>query len=144
MRFYITYIIFYLTTICSAFGQAYKYIGVTEGLSDRRVLSIQKDKAGFMWFLTYTGVDRYDGKNIKHYRLLSNDGYISFYSDKNTLKTDSQGNIWVISSNGDLFKYIPINDNFIQIQLPEEITSSSLTFVKMTEWGKNMVLPQGV
>lgn len=136
MRFYITYIIFYLTTICSAFGQAYKYIGVTEGLSDRRVLSIQKDKAGFMWFLTYTGVDRYDGKNIKHYRLLSNDGYISFYSDKNTLKTDSQGNIWVISSNGDLFKYIPINDNFIQIQLPEEITSSSLTFVKMTEWGK--------
>ena len=136
MRSYIACIIFCLTSICSSFGQAYKYIGVTEGLSDRRVLSIQKDKTGFMWFLTYTGVDRYDGKNIKHYRLLSNDGYVSFYSDKNILKTDSYGNVWVIGSNGELFKYIPLTDNFIQIQLPGEIISPSLKLVKMTDFGK--------
>ena len=137
MRFYLACIILFLTTIHSSFGQAYKYIGVTEGLSDRRVLSIQKDRAGFMWFLTYTGIDRYDGKEIKHYRLHSEEGYISFYSERNILKTDTLGNVWAIGPEGQLFKYIPSTDRFIQKLLPEEILSpASLNLVKMTDFNE--------
>ena len=131
MRFYIACIIFCLTSICSSFGQAYKYIGVTEGLSDRRVLSIKKDKVGFMWFLTYTGIDRYDGKNIKHYRLQTEEGYLSFYSEQSCLKTDRKGNVWVIGPEGELFRYNPNDDTFKQEILPEEISSSTFDLIEM-------------
>ena len=137
MRNVLLCIILALTTIHSSFGQAFKYISVTEGLSDRRVLSIQKDRAGFMWFLTYTGIDRYDGKNIKHYRLQSSDGYISFYSERNILKTDTLGRVWAIGPEGQLFKYNPSTDNFTQMQLPEEVVATkSLNLVKMTDFNE--------
>lgn len=135
MRYYITCIILYLTTIFSSFGQAYKYISMTEGLSDRRVLEIQKDSTGFMWFLTYAGINRYDGKHIKHYLPASDDGYVSFYTDKNILKTDPQGNIWFIADNGEVFRHVPLEEKFEQVALPAELVSPSLKLVKMTDLG---------
>ena len=39
-------LLFYISTLCSA--QTYKYIGVEDGLSNRRVYSINKDKKGYM------------------------------------------------------------------------------------------------
>lgn len=69
MRFIVSivYFLFYLTFISTA--QTYKYIGVEDGLSNRRIFSIKKDSTGYMWFLTNEGMDRYNGKEIKHYRL---------------------------------------------------------------------------
>ena len=52
-------------------AQSYKYIGVENGLSNRRVFAIQKGGKGYMWFLTQDGIDRCDGKNFKHYTLMS-------------------------------------------------------------------------
>lgn len=53
-----------------ATAQTYKYIGVENGLSNRRIFDIQKDSVGYMWFLTNEGIDRYNGKDIKHYKLI--------------------------------------------------------------------------
>ena len=54
----------------SCIAQIYKYIGVEDGLSNRRVYSIQKDRKGYMWFLTHEGIDRYNGKEFKQYKLM--------------------------------------------------------------------------
>lgn len=59
--------LFFLPFIATA--QTYKYIGVENGLSNRRIFDIQKDSIGYMWFLTNEGIDRYNGKDIKHYKL---------------------------------------------------------------------------
>ena len=56
-----------------AMGQTYKYIGIEDGLSNRRIFNIQKDSKGYMWFLTHNGIDRYDGKNFKQYRLIDSE-----------------------------------------------------------------------
>lgn len=40
-----------------AMGQTYKYIGIEDGLSNRRIFNIQKDSKGYMWFLTNEGMD---------------------------------------------------------------------------------------
>ena len=45
-------------------GQIYKYIGLEDGLNNQKIYYIQKDRRGYMWFLTQEGVDRYDGKHI--------------------------------------------------------------------------------
>ena len=68
---YIIYILFFFPIWVTA--QTYKYIGTENGLSNRRIFSIQKDAQGYMWFLTDEGMDRYNGKDIKHYKLNKND-----------------------------------------------------------------------
>lgn len=57
-----------ISSMCGA--QIYKYLGIEDGLSNRRIYRIQKDGRGYMWFLTQEGMDRYDGKRIRHYTVL--------------------------------------------------------------------------
>ena len=64
---YIVYILLFFPVWVTA--QTYKYIGIEDGLSNRRIFNIQKDTQGYMWFLTNEGMDRYNGKDIKHYKL---------------------------------------------------------------------------
>ena len=64
---YIIYILLFFPIWVTA--QTYKYIGIENGLSNRRIFNIQKDTQGYMWFLTNEGMDRYNGKDIKHYKL---------------------------------------------------------------------------
>lgn len=69
MRFIINIVCFLFLLPLIATAQTYKYIGVENGLSNRRIFDIQKDSIGYMWFLTNEGIDRYNGKDIKHYKL---------------------------------------------------------------------------
>ena len=62
----------------SCIAQIYKYIGVEDGLSNRRVYSIQKVRKGSMWFLTHEGIDRYNGKEFTQQKLM--DGKEEFNS----------------------------------------------------------------
>lgn len=70
MRFIINIVCFLFLLPIIATAQIYKYIGVENGLSNRRIFDIQKDSIGYMWFLTNEGIDRYNGKDIKHYKLI--------------------------------------------------------------------------
>ena len=46
----------------------FKHLEVKDGLSNNQVNAIYKDSNGFMWFGTASGLNRYDGYNIKIYR----------------------------------------------------------------------------
>lgn len=63
-----------------------------DGLSSRRVLSICQGEQGYMWVLTHKGVDRFDGKNFKHYQLMKNDDVVNFYPNLNMLYADEKTN----------------------------------------------------
>lgn len=111
-------ILLLLSFTCSA--QTYKYIGVEDGLSSRRVYAIQKDSKGYMWFLTHDGVDRYNGKDFKQYKLM--DGTKESISTMNLkwLKIDSKGTLWEIGRKGRVFCYDAKHDRFnLVYKLPE-------------------------
>ena len=76
---YIVYILLFFPIWVTA--QTYKYIGIEKGLSNRRIFNIQKDAQGYMWFLTNEGMDRYNGKDIKHYKL-NKEGTTLVYRNK--------------------------------------------------------------
>ena len=78
MRFIINIVCFLFLLPLIATVQTYKYIGVENGLSNRRIFDIQKDSVGYMWFLTNEGIDRYNGKDIKHYKLIEENKESSF------------------------------------------------------------------
>ena len=84
----------------SASAQLYRYLDTNQGLSSRRVIAIEKDTKGYMWFLTHEGVDRYNGKQFTHYPLLDKNKSIQQPPNLSHLQVDETGNIWVIGKNG--------------------------------------------
>ena len=103
-----------------AYGQTYKYIGVEDGLSNRRIYNIQKDRQGYMWFLTNEGMDRYNGQDIKHYKLIEANRELNSDIDLGWLYADKKGGIWVIGRKGRIFQYEEKYDRFKMIyKLPE-------------------------
>lgn len=95
---------------CSA--QIYKYISVENGLSSRMVYSIKQDKKGYMWFLTHDGIDRFDGKRFKHYKLNDLGTDTNSLINVNQLYSDTTGCIWEIGKNGQIFRYNSSIDDF--------------------------------
>lgn len=116
--FFIFLVSSFLTT-----AQTYKYIGVKDGLSNRRVYAIQKGPKGYMWFLTHDGIDRYNGKEFKHYKLMDGEEEINSMMNLNWLYTDSQGKLWEIGKHGRVFCYESKHDRFQLIyKLPKSET----------------------
>ena len=86
------FLILLFPLICVA--QTYRYLGVEDGLSNRRVYCIQKDKTGYMWFLTHEGIDRYNGKEFKRYKLMDGDAEVNSLLNLNWLYIDQEGVLW--------------------------------------------------
>lgn len=93
-------------------AQTYHYLGVEDGLSNRRVYYIQKDSVGYMWFLTHEGIDRYDGKEFKMYKLMDGGEEVNSLLNLNWLYTDHEGTLWEIGKKGKIFRYNSIHDRF--------------------------------
>lgn len=102
-------------------AQTYQYLGVEDGLSNRRVYYIQKDNAGYMWFLTHEGIDRYNGKEFKRYKLMDGDKELNSLLNLNWLYIDPEGTLWEIGKKGKIFRYDHIHDTFeLVYRLPIE------------------------
>ena len=103
-----------------AYGQTYKYIGVEDGLSNRRIYNIQKDRQGYMWFLTNEGMDRYNGQDIKHYKLNKEGNTLDAPIRLGWLYTEPHIGIWVIGKQGRIFQYDANKDDFRMVyRLPD-------------------------
>ncbi|MGI6313284.1 MAG: hybrid sensor histidine kinase/response regulator transcription factor [Candidatus Cryptobacteroides sp.] len=82
-------------------GDNNKYIissvNANNGLSNNTVQAILQDRSGFIWFGTKDGLDRYDGRDIKHFSpkdgLNENNFVLS-------LCEDNAGKIWIGTSAG--------------------------------------------
>ena len=91
---YIVYILLFFPVWVTA--QTYKYIGIEDGLSNRRIFNIQKDAQGYMWFLTNEGVMSYKPEEVN--QLLMPFPYLKIFFVLTlgnkllnpTLKTDSR------------------------------------------------------
>ena len=113
------FLILLFPLICVA--QTYRYLGVEDGLSNRRVYCIQKDKTGYMWFLTHEGIDRYNGKEFKRYKLMDGDAEVNSLLNLNWLYIDQEGVLWEIGKKGKVFRYDQIHDCFSLVyKLPME------------------------
>ena len=83
-------------------GQPFHSISVNDGLSDSYVQSLTRDKAGYMWFATSAGMNRFDGYTFKLYTLES---FGVPHNSFNLVAEDGGGNLWFESSGSGLFLY---------------------------------------
>ena len=122
MKKHFFFFLFLISSFLAA-AQTYNYIGVEDGLSNRRVYAIQKGPKGYMWFLTHDGIDRYNGKEFKHYKLMDGEDEINSMMNLNWLYSDSQGRLWEIGKQGRVFCYESKHDRFqLVYKLPKSET----------------------
>jgi signal transduction histidine kinase/ligand-binding sensor domain-containing protein/DNA-binding response OmpR family regulator len=82
-----------------------------QGLSNSAVNTIYRDNHGYIWFGTWDGLNRFDGKNIKtYYPDLFDDRAISNNIIRRMLE-DKHGNLWIITEKG-LNRYSHDMENF--------------------------------
>lgn len=110
-RLFVTFIIL-SACILDSYPQIYKYIDMKDGLSSRRVLSIRQGNQGYMWILTHKGIDRYDGKNFKHYQVVKDNSTVNFYPNLNQLAIDEENTLWELGKDGYIFRYDEMRDSF--------------------------------
>ncbi|WP_302607536.1 two-component regulator propeller domain-containing protein [uncultured Bacteroides sp.] len=118
--------------------QIYKYIGLEDGLNNQKIFHIQKDRRGYMWFLTQEGVDRYDGKQIKHYNFSDDNMKLDSRIALNWFYMDNEDILWVIGQKGRIFKYDSQHDKFELVYIhPELIRNKSQAFLNYGYLDKN-------
>jgi len=94
----------------------FKRITTNDGLSNNWVRCILQDSTGYMWFGTADGLNRFDGKNIKVFRPLSNNHVpIGNFVINEITSIDSQ-NFWLCTELG-LFKFNEKEETFVRDSL---------------------------
>ena len=89
----------------------FKHLELKDGLSNNQVNAIYKDSEGFMWFGTASGLNRYDGYDMKVYlyepadTTSLPDNYIS------SIQEDRDGRLWIHTDKGYAL-YDPATDRF--------------------------------
>lgn len=78
----------------------FKHLEVKDGLSNNQVNYIYKDTKGFMWFGTASGLNRYDGYDIKVYRSQQDDARSLPDNYVEGIQEDASGNLWVRTASG--------------------------------------------
>ncbi|MGQ9802177.1 MAG: two-component regulator propeller domain-containing protein [Candidatus Saccharicenans sp.] len=90
----------------------FRTLSIEQGLSQNSVLSIARDRQGFLWFGTESGLNKYDGYRFIVYLPVEGDPYSLSNSWINALLVDCNGDLWVGTENG-LNKYDVSAEKFI-------------------------------
>ena len=75
-------------------------LSIVDGLSSNYVYAITQDQAGYMWFGTENGLDRYDGKTIRHYQHFPDNPQSLSDSKVNCLLSSADGSLLVGTEKG--------------------------------------------
>jgi len=78
----------------------FTHITIEQGLSDQAVSAVLQDSAGFMWFGTTNGLNRYDGYDIVEYRHDPADPHSLSNNSIEELHEDRSGTLWVATRTG--------------------------------------------
>ena len=73
----------------------FRAIHSSDGLSNNHVNAIYKDSSGYMWFGTASGLNRFDGYNIKTYHSNFKDSTQLHDNYVQEIQEDQNGNLWI-------------------------------------------------
>jgi ligand-binding sensor domain-containing protein len=101
------------SVMCLAQPASYNFRRVTlkDGLSDAVVNSITRDKVGYIWLGTQSGLNRYDGHRVTSYIHNPKDSFSVPPDFVRTMFCDDDGNLWFGYAKG-LYRYDYANCRF--------------------------------
>lgn len=114
---------FLLFLPCLSFSQnkqfRIKKFSLEEGLSQVSVNDLLMDPYGFVWIATADGLNRFDGKDFKHYKYNAADSLTISGNFINKLLADKRENIWIGTNGNGLNYFDSKQDVFRRVALQE-------------------------
>lgn len=92
----------------------FRHLGLEQGLPHPDVHTIHQDATGFLWFGTEDGLARYDGTALRVYRSVPFDTTSIPNPWVVDLADAPEDGLWVASESGDLARYDPRADAFVE------------------------------
>ncbi|MCC8408577.1 helix-turn-helix domain-containing protein [Mucilaginibacter sp. UR6-1] len=111
-RFYVSVIL--LLIACRVFSQAnyqFLHLDITDGLSENEINAVFKDAKGFIWIGTPTGLNRFDGRQIRVYKHDARDS-TSLLDDYVEGVTAGPNNTMLVETRSGFVSYNPVTDSF--------------------------------
>jgi ligand-binding sensor domain-containing protein/serine phosphatase RsbU (regulator of sigma subunit) len=116
----------------SAFEIRFETLSLEHGLSQSSVLAIAQDSAGFIWFATEDGLNRYDGYDFNILRQDPEDQNSPSHNYILSLCVDREGYIWAGTFNEGLDRYNPRTGGFDHYRFdPDDEASLSNNVVRV-------------
>lgn len=95
---FITVVIFFSNS-SEIFAQyeniVFEHYSIDQGMYETNITSVIQDRTGFLWFGTYTGIEKFDGYNFTSFKNSPLDTNSIDNAFVNTLCEDKEGNIWI-------------------------------------------------
>lgn len=101
------------TAPCTAADYIFKQLEANSRLSNTQVNAIYKDSEGYMWFGTASGLNRYDGYQVRQMRSNSADSCSLHDNYVQRIDEDADGNLWIYA--GERYGiYLRSEDRFVR------------------------------
>lgn len=116
----------------------FERLDVDDGLSHHMVNDIYKDSAGFLWFATSSGLNRYDGHSIKVFRSIPGDSSSLIVDDIRRIFPGPDGKLWLYTHTGNCVydsRTEKFERNTDQLLRKLSIFSGLITFIKKDSIG---------
>jgi len=101
---------FLLSGLAARPDYTFQHLDIDDGLSSNKVYTSLEDRKGYMWLATPRGISRFDGQKLTTYPLDSLQAPTQVYSL--SLAEDSKGVLWLALSNGLVYRYDEVSDQF--------------------------------
>lgn len=114
----LTFLIF-LPSLCFSQNKQFriKNFSLEEGLSQVSINDLIKDHHGFVWIATADGLNRFDGKDFKHYKYSASDSLTISGNFINKLLEDKREKVWIGTNANGLNYFDRKRDVFRRISL---------------------------
>ena len=108
-------------------GYAAKSIGVSEGLSNQRAYKVCCDARGAIWIATLDGIDRWNGRTMKHYGLESDMKFSDASGRTTSLCLDSEKRLYAYDNAGRIYRFDAMSDRFEPLVFLSDYEGDGLT-----------------
>lgn len=105
--------IVYANVLFASDSVNYRQIPPKEELTNQSVFNVLKDKDGFIWLASRTKIIRYDGRNVRHYSLVSTGNISNENSLQIGIYLDGNDCLWAYNNKGNIYCYDSSSDSFI-------------------------------
>lgn len=89
-----------------------EHYSTEDGLSHDIITTIFKDKQGFMWFGTWNGINRFDGRNFTTFTSTPGDKSLIKNDRVDQIFEDDANHLWIKSYDGEIYRFDKSTEEF--------------------------------
>ena len=93
----------------------FEHFSTADGLSDNRIMCLMKDREGFMWMGSWTGINRFDGHHFVTYKSRPGDHSVLKNNRIDFIIEDHAGFLWLKGYDRQVYRFDKKTEQFLSL-----------------------------